>query len=89
MIDAMPQRCLTLEDAAAYCGLNKSGFRDWVKRGLLPGPIKGTKRYDKCAIDQALDRLSEIDHPIAPQSEASGAYDQWKADRGTINENLP
>lgn len=67
-------RLLTREQAAAYCGLSVHGFSDWVKAGRLPGPIRGTIRWDRKAIDAALDVLSRID----AKSEGD-ALDQWKA----------
>lgn len=53
-------RLLTKEQAAHYCGLSPSGLDAWVRAGIVPGPIAGTKRYDLRAIDAALDRHSGI-----------------------------
>src|ERR1700730_11140938 len=53
-------RLLTREQAAAYCGLSASGFSEWVRSGKLPGPIRGSTRWDLKAIDAALDSLSGI-----------------------------
>jgi len=66
----LPPRGLTRDAAAAYCGLSPQGFDDWVKRGVVPGPIPGTQRWDRKAIDLALDRASGIQlgaissHPV-------------------------
>ena len=54
-------RLLAREEAAAYCDLSPSGFDTWVRAGRLPGPIPGTRRYDRKALDAALDRLMETD----------------------------
>ena len=51
-------RCLSRAAAAHYCGVSKSGFDEWVRRGIVPGP--GTQRWDRKAIDLALDRASGI-----------------------------
>jgi predicted DNA-binding transcriptional regulator AlpA len=67
-------RLLKREQAAAYCGLSVHGFSEWVKTGRLPGPIRGTVRWDRKAIDAAIDVLSRID----AKSE-DDALDQWKA----------
>lgn len=67
-------RCLSREDAAAYAGCESlSTFSDWVRRGILPGPIPGTHRWDRKAIDAALDRLSGLadDKPLDD-------YERWK-----------
>lgn len=74
-IGLLQPRGLTREVAAAYCGLSPEGLDDWVKRGLVPGPIPGTQRWDRRAIDVALDRASGI----APTPET--AFDEWKAHR--------
>jgi hypothetical protein len=68
-------RCLTVEAAAIYAGCRTvSAFRDWVRRGIMPGPLPGTHRYDRKAIDAALDRLSGLAPTIAEVSE----YEAWK-----------
>ena len=67
-------RLLTREQAAAYCGLSMQGFSQWVKAGRLPGPIKGTARWDLRAIDAALDAASGI---CATDEESD--FDRWKA----------
>ena len=66
-------RGLTREAAAAYCGLAPEGFDQWVKRGLVPGPSPGTQRWDRKAIDLALDHASGI------ATITDSAFDAWKA----------
>lgn len=39
---ALEPRCLTIADAATYCGLTPSGFRYWVGIGRLPPALLGT-----------------------------------------------
>ena len=75
LVGPLQPRGLTREAAAAYCGLTPEGFDQWVKRGLVPGPIPGTQRWDRKAIDAALDRASGLD------TIASSAFDTWKARR--------
>ena len=72
-------RCISAGDAAAYCGLTSSGFRSWVDRGILPDALPGTGRWDRHAIDAALDRISGLakDEPEAEESE----FDRWKRGR--------
>ena len=70
-----PPRGLTVEAAATYVGCRTvSAFRDWVRKGIMPGPLPGTHRYDRYAIDSALDRLSGLAPTIAGGSE----YEAWK-----------
>ena len=59
----------------AFRGMSQEGFDQWVKRGLVPGPIPGTQRWDRKAIDAALDRASGLD------TMTSSAFDVWKARR--------
>ena len=60
-------RLMTREQAAGYCGLTVSGFADWVTRGRLPRPLAGTRRWDRKALDIAIDGLSGL------KSEATNA----------------
>lgn len=70
-------RGLSKEDAAAYVGCRTcSAFGDWVRRGIMPGPIPGTDRWDRRALDAALDRHSGLQPTAAPQK---SPYDEWKA----------
>jgi len=56
-----PRLCLKAE-AAVYCCIKISTFDHWVKKGILPGPVSGTSRWDFKAIDNALDNISGILH---------------------------
>lgn len=64
-------RGLTREDAAAYCGVTPWTFDEWRRNELVPGPMPGTKRWDRKALDLALDRLSNI---AAPSEETWGDF---------------
>jgi hypothetical protein len=67
-------RLLKREEAAAYCGVGVATFAAWVRRGIIPGPVSATHRWDRKAIDGALDALSHLDGKVEPN-----ALDQWKA----------
>lgn len=58
--DQIVPRGLTKTDAAAYCGVSEDGFDLWVKKGIVPGAIPGTQRWDRKAIDWYLDRASGL-----------------------------
>jgi hypothetical protein len=75
IIAGIAPRGLTRDDAAAYCGLSPEGFDEWVKRGIVPGPIPGTQRWDRKAIDVALDRASGLESP----QEKEDAFERWRA----------
>lgn len=70
-------RGMSKEQAAAYAGCETlSAFNDWIRRGIMPGPIPGTHKWDKKAIDAALDQLSGLQPKIETQL---SPYDAWKA----------
>jgi hypothetical protein len=72
-------RGLSLEEAAAYAGCRTtSAFKDWVRKGIMPKPIPGTHRYDRKAIDSALDRMSGLSPTVPEQSD----YGAWKQREG-------
>ena len=73
-------RLISREQAAKYCGLKTSGFDLWVRRKLLPAAIPGTRRWDRKALDLALDKLSGIEatQPEITESEA----DRWFRENG-------
>ena len=70
-------RLLTREQAAAYCGLSTRGFSEWVKTGKMPGPIPGTARWDRRAIDGVLDIASGLETRGAQED----PFDRWKRER--------
>lgn len=70
-------RCLSREEAAAYCGVSPQAFDQWRKHGLIPGPLPGTRRWDRKAIDQALDYRSGIKPNVASNS----AFEAWRRAR--------
>lgn len=73
----MNPRLLTKDQAAQYCSLSKGGFDHWVSTGKVPGPIPQSHRWDRKALDLALDRLSKIEKE-SPQS----ALDRWREESG-------
>jgi hypothetical protein len=53
---------LSKKEAALYAGCGTlSAFNDWVRRGILPGPIPRTHKWDRKAIDWALDKASGLE----------------------------
>lgn len=72
--DDLEPRLLTKEQAARYCALSPRGFSSWVKIGRLPGPVTGTARWDRRAIDTALDKIMD-----GFSGKNVDIYDNWKA----------
>jgi hypothetical protein len=73
----MTPRGLSKQQAAEYCGCaTLEAFDAWVRKGIIPGAIPGTHRWDRKAIDDALDRASGLTTP----SDHLTPYQRWKAD---------
>lgn len=49
-------RCLSFSEAARYLGVTTVGFSYQVHRGVYPGPIPGTRTWDRRALDAVIDR---------------------------------
>ncbi len=68
-------RLLSRQQAAAYCGVSPETFDDYRRRGIVPGPISGTNRWDRKLIDIWLDKASGI------ASTTASSLDTWRARR--------
>ena len=68
-------RLLSRPEAAAYCRVTVETFDGYRRRGIVPGPIEGTDRWDRKLIDQYLDKASGI------SSAAGSSLDGWRAKR--------
>lgn len=60
LLGGVRRRRAAKADAAAYCGCSEDAFDTWVMKGLVPGAIPGTERWDREAIDWYLDRASGL-----------------------------
>ncbi len=69
-------RLLSREQAAIYCGVAPETFDSYRRRGILPDPVAGTKRWDRKLIDEFLDRQSGI-----TEGAALSPLDAWRASR--------
>lgn len=63
---------ITRSEAAALCGLTTAGFDVWVRKGIVPPAIKGTRRWSRAAIEAAVSGAK-------PPTTLS-PFEQWKAD---------
>ena len=68
-------RLMTGPEAAAYLGISPATFAKWTAAGTLPKPIPNTRRWDRKAIDLALDNASGI---VAPSVVTDQAEDEWE-----------
>lgn len=70
-------RLISGADAAAYCGVALATWSKWVSDGIMPKPVEFTRRWDRKAIDLALDKASGIVAPsIVPQEDE---FSKWKS----------
>ena len=77
MRGAVAPRLMTKAEAASYCAFTPSRFSQLVKAGTLPKPVPGTTRYDRVAIDRALDKFAGL------QSDADlSPLQRWLAEDG-------
>jgi hypothetical protein len=54
-------RLLTTRQLAEYLGFgNVKSIAKLVKSGAIPAPLVGTKKWDRCAVDAALDKVSGL-----------------------------
>jgi hypothetical protein len=70
-------RLMSGPDAAAYLGLTPAAFNKWVAEGRIPKPLPGTRRWDRKAIDLALDRISGIESPVVA-AEPEDPFLEWE-----------
>ena len=78
----MTPRLMTIQEAAAYCRLTVAAYRKWQAKGLVPGPMPSTQRYDLYAIDRALDKCSSITQTAdLAVDDAQRAFDSYFDDR--------
>jgi hypothetical protein len=71
-------RGMSKQEAAEYCGCETlAAFDQWRSKGIVPGPIPGTTRWDRKALDAALDRASGLVSESAPEM---SPYQRWRAE---------
>lgn len=71
------KRGLTKKEAAEYCGCcSIAAFDRWQQKGIVPPAIPGTNRWDRKALDQALDRASGL---VTESNQELTPYQSWKA----------
>jgi predicted DNA-binding transcriptional regulator AlpA len=79
-------RLMTGAESAAYLGLTPASFTKWVADGRAPKPLPGTRRWDRKAIDLALDKVSGIPSaPISKEDQGAEELEQWCRDYESRN----
>lgn len=81
LIHALPpsdRRVFSRSEAASYVSASVGYFNKLVSTGTMPQPLPlpGVKRWDRNALDRALDALSGASGPQV------SAYDTWRSKHG-------
>lgn len=77
---------LTRPEAAALCGLTPSGFDGWVRRGILPPPIMGTRRWSRVQLERALTEQSWVPPEV---EEEEDPFRKWEREQGELAGKRP
>lgn len=64
--------CLTKAEVAALCGVEASVVADWVRKGIIPGPIPGTRRWNRDHLREHL-----LNRSKGVQDGRPGGDDDW------------
>jgi hypothetical protein len=75
-------RLQTKEGICAYLGhISAATYDAWLAKGIVPGPVAGTNRYDLRAHDHVLDRIAGLTRGEPKLS----PLEQWEAESGIAN----
>lgn len=70
-------RLQTKAEICAYLGgIKPSTYDNWHSKGIVPGPVRGTNRYDVRAHDRALDQIGGLSDAVNPP--ARSALEEWE-----------
>ena len=64
---------LTRREAAKICRISVQAFDTWVRKGILPGPIAGTRRWSHDALERHLAGQAVVPSAIDQPS----PFEQW------------
>jgi hypothetical protein len=77
LIERGDQRLMSKSKTAHYCGCESfSTLNNWIQRGIIPGPIPGTQRFDRKALDLSLDKASGLQNPTS-----ADPLGEWQVNR--------
>lgn len=72
-----------LQDKAGICeylgNISAATYDKWHAKGIVPGSVPGTNRYDVRAHDRALDRIAGIDALATASLPRRSALDEFEA----------
>jgi predicted DNA-binding transcriptional regulator AlpA len=68
---------LTRAEVAEMCRISVSTFDVWVRKGTLPRPIPGTRRWSRVAIERALSG------GVAKAVTSQSPFEEWRRARAS------
>jgi hypothetical protein len=69
-------RGLTKQEICEYLGdISPATYDSWHAKGIVPGPMPGTNRYDVRLHDYYLDRLGGIGNSLEPNT---SPFERWE-----------
>src|SRR5665213_3431635 len=84
---------LSRKQAAALLSLSPSGFDSWVRRGIIPTAIMGTRRWSRATIERAVNGKAANDafdpDEVQKRYMALSPFEQWEAGHRTKRPHLP
>lgn len=66
---------LTRQEAADLLGISTSTFDKWVRKGVAPASISGTRRWSRAALERA---MSGVAPNAANEDEALSPFEAWE-----------
>ncbi len=75
----MTPRLLRRAQVLELLQVGSSTLARWIEKGIIPPPVAGTARWDRLAIERALDRAAGTEEPSAPTLAERAA--RWERSR--------
>lgn len=79
---------LTRSEAAKLCNLTTSGFDGWVRRGIVPPPIMGTRRWSRLQLERALAGQSWVPPDKVEEEDPMERWERENGERRTRRRQL-
>ncbi len=71
-----------LQDKAGICaylgGISPATYDKWHAKGIVPGPVRGTNRYDLRAHDRVLDHMAGLVDKISAPAGKRSALEEFE-----------
>lgn len=68
---------LTRQEAADLLGISTSTFDKWVRKGVAPAALSGTRRWSRAALERAMGGDTSAPKAIN-MNDPEAVYEAWK-----------